>query len=199
MFKLGLTGGIGSGKSTVAAILVELGATLIDADAISRALTASGGAALPAIAKAFGPSLIKPNGALDRDLMRAKVFADPEAKLQLEAIIHPLVRQELVRQMESAQKAGAACVVCEIPLLVESGHWKPLMDQVLVVDCSEQTQIQRTMARSGMTAQQVQAIIQNQATRAQRLAAADAVVLNDGVSMDELRAELARLAPSFGL
>ena len=199
MFKLGLTGGIGSGKSTVAAILVELGATLIDADAISRALTASGGAALPAIAKAFGPSLIKPNGALDRDLMRAKVFADPEAKLQLEAIIHPLVRQELVRQMESAQKAGAACVVCEIPLLVESGHWKPLMDQVLVVDCSEQTQIQRTMARSGMTAQQVQAIIQNQATRSQRLAAADAVVLNDGVSMDELRAELARLAPSFGL
>ena len=199
MFKLGLTGGIGSGKSTVAAILVELGATLIDADAISRALTASGGAALPAITKSFGPSLIKPNGALDRDLMRAKVFADPEAKLQLEAIIHPLVRQELVRQMESAQKAGAACVVCEIPLLVESGHWKPLMDQVLVVDCSEQTQIQRTMARSGMTAQQVQAIIQNQATRAQRLAAADAVVLNDGVSMDELRAELARLAPSFGL
>ena len=199
MFKLGLTGGIGSGKSTVAAILVELGATLIDADAISRALTASGGAALPAITKSFGPSLIKPNGALDRDLMRAKVFADPKAKLQLEAIIHPLVRQELVRQMESAQKAGAACVVCEIPLLVESGHWKPLMDQVLVVDCSEQTQIQRTMARSGMTAQQVQAIIQNQATRAQRLAAADAVVLNDGVSMDELRAELARLAPSFGL
>jgi len=199
MFKLGLTGGIGSGKSTVAAILVELGATLIDTDAISRALTASGGAALPAITKSFGPSLIKPNGALDRDLMRAKVFADPEAKLQLEAIIHPLVRQELVRQMESAQKAGAACVVCEIPLLVESGHWKPLMDQVLVVDCSEQTQIQRTMARSGMTAQQVQAIIQNQATRAQRLAAADAVVLNDGVSMDELRAELARLAPSFGL
>jgi len=199
MFKLGLTGGIGSGKSTVAAILVELGATLIDADAISRALTASGGAALPAITKSFGPSLIKPNGALDRDLMRAKVFADPEAKLQLEAIIHPLVRQELVRQMESAQKAGAACVVCEIPLLVESGHWKPLMDQVLVVDCSEQTQIKRTMARSDMTAQQVQAIIQNQATRAQRLAAADAVVLNDGVSMDELRAELARLAPSFGL
>jgi len=199
MFKLGLTGGIGSGKSTVAAILVELGATLIDADAISRALTASGGAALPAITKSFGPSLIKPNGALDRDLMRAKVFADPEAKLQLEAIIHPLVRQELVRQMESAQKAGAACVVCEIPLLVESGHWKPLMDQVLVVDCSEQTQIQRTMARSGMTAQQVQAIIQNQATRAQRLAAADAVVLNDGVTLDVLRAEVARLAPSFGL
>jgi len=199
MFKLGLTGGIGSGKSTVAAILVELGATLIDADAISRALTASGGAALPAITKSFGPSLIKPNGALDRDLMRAKVFDDPEAKLQLEAIIHPLVRQELVRQMESAQKAGAACVVCEIPLLVESGHWKPLMDQVLVVDCSEQTQIQRTMARSGMTAQQVQAIIQNQATRAQRLAAADAVVLNDGVTLDVLRAEVARLAPSFGL
>jgi len=199
MFKLGLTGGIGSGKSTVAAILVELGATLIDADAISRALTASGGAALPAITKSFGPSLIKPNGALDRGLMRAKVFADPEAKLQLEAIIHPLVRQELVRQMEAAQKAGAPLVVCEIPLLVESGHWKPLMDQVLVVDCSEQTQIQRTMARSGMTAQQVQAIIQNQATRAQRLAAADAVVLNDGVTLDELRAELARLAPSFGL
>jgi len=199
MFKLGLTGGIGSGESTVAAILVAHGATLIDADAISRALTASGGAALPAITQSFGPSLIKPNGALDRDLMRAKVFADPEAKLQLEAIIHPLVRQELVRQMESAQKAGAACVVCEIPLLVESGHWKPLMDQLLVVDCSEQTQIQRTMARSGMTAQQVQAIIQNQATRAQRLAAADAVVLNDGVTLDVLRAEVARLAPSFGL
>ena len=199
MFKLGLTGGIGSGKSTVAAILVAHGATLIDADAISRALTASGGAALPAIAKAFGPSLIHPNGALDRDLMRAKVFADPAAKLQLEAIIHPLVRQELVRQMEATQKAGAPCVVCEIPLLVESGHWKPLMDQVLVVDCSEQTQIQRTMARSGMTAQQVQAIIQNQATRAQRLAAADVVVLNDGVTQDELRAEVARLAPSFGL
>jgi len=199
MFKLGLTGGIGCGKSTVAAILVAHGATLIDADAISRALTASGGAALPAIAKAFGPSLIHPNGALDRDLMRAKVFDDPEAKLQLEAIIHPLVRQELVRQMEAAQKAGAPCVVCEIPLLVESGHWKPLMDQVLVVDCSEQTQIQRTMARSGMTAHQVQAIIQNQATRAQRLAAADVVVLNDGVTLDELRAEVARLAPSFGL
>jgi dephospho-CoA kinase len=199
MFKLGLTGGIGSGKSTVAGLLVAHGATLIDADAISRALTASGGAALPAIAKAFGPSLIHSNGALDRDLMRAKVFADPAAKLQLEAIIHPLVRQELVRQMEAAQNAGAPCVVCEIPLLVESGHWKPLMDQVLVVDCSEQTQIQRTMARSGMTAQQVQAIIQNQATRAQRLAAADVVVVNDGVTQDELRAEVARLAPSFGL
>ncbi|NBW77753.1 MAG: dephospho-CoA kinase [Betaproteobacteria bacterium] len=199
MFKLGLTGGIGSGKSTVAALLVELGATLIDADAISRALTASGGAALPAIAKAFGPSLIHSSGALDRDLMRAKVFADPAAKLQLEAIIHPLVRQELLRQMQAAQRAGATCVVCEIPLLVESGHWKPLMDQVLVVDCSPQTQIQRTMARSGMTAEQVQSIIQNQATRAQRLAAADVVVLNDGVTLDELRAEVARLAPSFGL
>ena len=199
MFKLGLTGGIGSGKSTVAAILVELGATLIDADAISRALTASGGAAIPAIAQAFGPSLIQRDGALDRDLMRAKVFADPAAKLQLEAIIHPLVRQELIRQMQVAQDNAAPCVVCEIPLLVESGHWKPLMDHVLVVDCSEQTQIQRTMARSGMTAQQVQAIIQYQATRAQRLAAADTVVLNEGVTLDELRAEVARLAPSFGL
>ena len=122
LIKLGLTGGIGSGKSTVAAALQEAGAAVVDADAISRSTTAAGGAAMPAIAQQFGPQFVDPHGALNRNAMRELVFAKPEARLQLEAIIHPLVGQETARQTQAALEAGKKLVVFDVPLLVESAH-----------------------------------------------------------------------------
>jgi dephospho-CoA kinase len=196
-FRLGLTGGIGSGKSTAANFLVEMGATLIDADAISRSLTATGGAALPQIAQAFGPAAIGPDGAMDRAFVRSRVFADPQAKLQLEAIIHPLVRQATEQALANAT---GTLVVHDIPLLVESGRWRAALDAVLVIDCLETTQIERVMARSGLSPAEVQAVMANQASRTQRLAAADMVVFNDGISLQQLKQELqhvvGQIAPS---
>jgi dephospho-CoA kinase len=197
--RVGLTGGIGSGKSTVLHMLRELGAAAVDADAISRATTATGGAAIPAIATRFGSDLITPDGALDRDRMRELVYQDPAARRDLEAIIHPLVGAETARQAEMAQAAGARCVVFDIPLLVESGRWRALVERVLVVDCLPATQIARVQARSGLPEAQVQAIIAAQAPRAQRLAAADVVIVNDGLTLDQLRAEVEQVARGFGL
>ena len=186
--RIGLTGGIGSGKSTVGQMLHERGATVIDADAIARSVTAAHGAAMPAIAQTFGADFITPEGALDRERMRSHVFSHPEAKQALEAIIHPLVAQETQRQAQHAIANGHHTLVFDVPLLVESGaRWRAQVDRVLVVDCLEETQIQRVMARNGWKREAVQAIISAQASRTQKLAAADWVIDNEGISLEALR------------
>jgi dephospho-CoA kinase len=198
-FRLGLTGGIGSGKSTVANMLATLGATVLDADAISRSVTAPHGLAIDAITQVFGAGVITAAGALDRDRMRALVFADPAARERLEHIIHPLVAKETDRQAQAAEHAGASCLVFDVPLLVESRRWRQRVNQVVVVDCLEATQIARVIARSAMTVAEVTAIMTQQASRQLRLKAADAVIFNHGLSLRELAGELAELAPRFGL
>jgi dephospho-CoA kinase len=197
--RIGLTGGIGSGKSTVLQMLQQLGAAVVDADAISRATTAAGGAAIPAIAAAFGADFIGADGALDRERMRAHVYAHPEARRQLEAIVHPLVGSESERLVQAAHAAGVHAIVFDIPLLVESGRWRQRVDRVLVVDCLPATQVARVQGRSGLAAAEVEAIIAVQAPRALRLAAADAVIFNEGLSLAQLRAEVEQVARSFGL
>jgi dephospho-CoA kinase len=197
--RIGLTGGIGSGKSTVARSLVECGAVLIDADAISRQLTAPGGAAVSELASRFGPQAITAEGALNRDRMRLLAFGDPAIKQQLEAIIHPLVSQESLRQSNAAVAAGRACIVFDIPLLVESGRWRQQLDRVLVVDCTQETQIERVMARNALPRTVVEAIMAGQASRAQRLAAADLCICNEGLSLQALAQLVRELAPRFGL
>jgi dephospho-CoA kinase len=184
--RIGLTGGIGSGKSTVAGMLAALGATVVDADAISRSMTLAGGAAMPAIAEAFGPGLVDAGGALDRAAMRALVFADPQAKQRLEAILHPLIGAEIERQ---AGLAGRV-VVFDVPLLVESGRWRDRVDHILVVDCGVDTQVARVMARSGWSREAVLAVVAQQASREKRNSVADAVILNDGVTLAELQADV---------
>ena len=198
-FRLGLTGGIGSGKSTVASVLAKLGATVLDADAISRSVTAPQGLAIAPITEAFGADIITPAGALDRDRMRALVFAEPAARARLEHIIHPLVAEETDRQAQAAALAGACCLVFDVPLLVESQRWRKKVDEVLVVDCPEATQIARVIARSALTAAEVTAIMAQQASRHQRLKAADVAIFNEGLSMRELASELGELATRFGL
>jgi dephospho-CoA kinase len=197
--RVGLTGGIGSGKSTVLQMLAQLGAAVIDADVISRGTTAAGGAAIDTIAERFGSDYITPEGALDRDRMRERAYADPLARKLLEEIIHPLVSLESARQVQTALEAGVRCIVFDIPLLVESGRWQSQVDQVLVVDCSPPTQVDRVVARSGLKAEEVRAIIAVQASRSQRLAAADLVICNEGLSLDQLRDKVVQAARRFGL
>jgi dephospho-CoA kinase len=181
--RLGLTGGIGSGKSTVATLLAELGAAIVDTDLIARELTIPGGAAIPAIAAAFGAAAIDATGALDRARMREIVFAEPAARQRLEAILHPMIGAETARR---AAEATSAVVVFDVPLLVESGRWPALVDRVWVVDCSEETQRARVMARSGWSEGAVRAVIAQQATRAARRAAADVVIHNEGLDLPAL-------------
>jgi len=199
MRSLGLTGGIGSGKSTVAALLAARGAVIVDADAISRAATATGGAAVPAIAAAFGADFVTPEGALDRDRMRALVFRDPAARHRLEAIVHPLVRQATDAAAEAARLAGARLVVFDVPLLVESGGWTDRVERVLVVDCEVETQVARVLARSTLDEATVRRIIASQASREQRRAVADFVVFNYGITMSQLDVALGPIARSMGL
>ncbi|MCE1250407.1 MAG: dephospho-CoA kinase [Comamonadaceae bacterium] len=194
MLRLGLTGGIGSGKSTLARMWAARGAAWIDADANARALTAPGGAAIAAIRTQFGEALMTPSGALDRAAMRALIFAQPQARQQLEAIIHPLVGQATAAQAAQAAAQGCQVAIFDIPLLVESGHWAQRLDAVAVVDCSAETQIQRTMARSGLERSAVQAIIDAQASRAQRRAAADIVIDNEAPSLAALEAQAEQIA-----
>ena len=194
MIRLGLTGGIGSGKSTVATMLVDGGAALIDADAISRAATAAGGAAIAQIAAQFGAQTITPDGAMNRDAMRQRVIANPRALLQLEAIIHPLVSVESARLAEQARLAGSVLLVFDIPLLVESKRWRQQLGQVLVIDCNEDTQVSRVVARSGWTPDAVEKIMAHQATRGQRLAAADIVIYNQDLTLGELALQVAQIA-----
>ena len=194
--RLGLTGGIGSGKSTVARTLAAQGAEVIDADAIARAVTAAHGAAIPLIREAFGPGFITHDGALDRDKMRELAFVDASARKKLEAIIHPLVSRESARQTEAAQ---SPCIVFDVPLLVESGRWRARLDRILVIDCSVASQVSRVMARSGWTREAVERVIASQASRAQRLAAADLVIFNDDLSLNGLHAMVLQVGSSFGL
>lgn len=193
---IGLTGGIGSGKSTVAQLLAARGAVLVDADAISRQLTAAGGAAMPAIAAQFGAAFVAADGALDRDRMRSHAFVHPEARAQLEAIIHPLVQLEATRQ---AAAAGEHTVVFDIPLLTASSHWRQRVQRILVVDCTPETQITRVMARNGLDRAAVTRIMAAQVGRPQRLALADAVVFNDGLTLAQLADTVNGMACGFGL
>lgn len=180
-------------------MLVGHGATLIDADAISRATTASGGAAIAQVAAQFGRDAINADGALRRDVMRQRVFADPGARQQLEAIIHPLVSSESARQIEAALQAGRTWVVFDIPLLVESKRWRQQLDKVLIIDCQVATQISRVTQRSGWTQEAVKKVIAQQATRIQRLAAADLVIYNDGLSLGELAVQVTHVAKRITL
>ena len=184
--RIGLTGGIGSGKSTLAQLLVARGVALIDADAVSRQLTAAGGAAMPDIKREFGPAFIAADGSLARDRLRELVFAQPEARLRLQAVLHPRILSALLEQESLLINQGKPLVLLDIPLLVESAHWRQKLDRVLVVDCSTDTQIRRVMQRSGMTAEQVQGIMATQAHRAQRLSAADWVIDNDSDDIGKL-------------
>ena len=175
---VGLTGGIGSGKTTVADLFAERGAALVDTDAIAHELTGPQGAAMATIAAAFGAAVLRPDGGLDRAAMRAVVFADRAAKTRLEAILHPLIRQQSEARCKAATNAPYVLLV--VPLLVETGSYRQRADRVLVVDCDESVQISRVMARSGLAADAVKAIMATQASRAERRAVADDVVLNEG-------------------
>ena len=196
---IGLTGGIGSGKSTVAALLVSHGATLVDTDAIAHALSAPGGAAMPALRQRFGDDVAGPDGALDRARMRSLVFADASAKRALEAILHPMIGAEAQRQVAVAETVGAGVVVFDVPLLTESSPWRARCQRILVVDCSAEVQVQRVMARSGWSADQVQRVIAQQTARDRRRAIADAVIFNDTLSRETLAAEVAALWSAWGL
>ena len=189
--RVGLTGGIGSGKSTVCRMLRDLGAWIVDTDAIAHRLTAPGGRAIPAIAAQFGAEVIAGNGAMDRARMRERVFADPAQRRALEAILHPMIGEDT--RAEAAAAPDGAIVVFDVPLLVESGRWRDQVDRILVVDCPVETQIARVMQRNGWTADAVQRIIDQQASRAQRLAVADDVIVNDGLELEELAAEVRRI------
>lgn len=190
--RVGLTGGIGSGKSTVAGFLVEAGAALIDADALARSLTEAAGAAMPAVQAEFGPSVITPSGALDRDAMRRLAFSEPGARRRLEAILHPLIGAQA--DARAAALAGSPLLVFDVPLLVESDRWRQRVQRVLVVDCSEATQVERVARRPGWDGDRARAVLAAQASRAQRRAAADAVVFNEGLSLAELRLQVLELA-----
>ncbi len=188
---LGLTGGIGSGKSAVAAVLAACGARCVDVDAISHALTAAGGASIEPIRRRFGADAIGADGALNRDRMRALVFADPGAKAALEAILHPLIGKQALAQ--GATAAPGQMVVYDVPLIHPSSPWRQRVDRVLVVDCSADTQCQRVMQRSGWPEATVRAVIAQQLPRSTRRALADAVLHNEGLTLDELAAQVRRL------
>ena len=180
IFRVGLTGGIGSGKSTVANRFVGLGAALVDTDVLAHRLTAPGGAAIEPIRARFGAAMIAPDGRLDRAAMRAHVFSQPQAREALEAILHPMIRAASEMEVADAARAGAPYVLLAIPLLVESGAARHRVERVLVVDCPESVQVARVTKRSGLTREQVASIMRAQATREQRLAAADDVIDNGG-------------------
>lgn len=188
-FAVGLTGGIGCGKTAVADMFAARGASVIDTDAIAHALTAPHGAAMPALVAEFGPAFATPDGALDRARMRALVFADPAARTRLEAILHPRIREATAA---AALLATGPYIIFAVPLLVESGAWRDRVARILAIDCPEAVQVARVMARNGLAEAQVRAIMAAQATRAERLAAADDVILNDA-GLDALAPQVERL------
>ena len=175
---IGLTGGIGSGKSTVADAFAALGAGVVDTDQIAHRLTAPNGAAMPAIVAEFGPTIVDTMGAMDRSAMRRIVFSDPLARRRLEAILHPMIGAESARALEAVDGPYRIVVV---PLLVEGRHWRSRVDRILVVDCPKALQIERVIQRSGLALEQIEAILDAQATREERLAQADDVIDNSGL------------------
>lgn len=184
---IGLTGGIGSGKSTLGQMLGDLGLPLIDADAISRQLTSAGGAAIEPLRQTFGVDCINANGALDRDRMRQLVFANQDAKHLLQQLLHPLILLQIEQDIQILSDKNNSLVVIDIPLLIESSHWRDRLDRIIVVDCEESTQVDRVVKRSQLSPEAVRQIMANQASRSQRLSAADIVIFNDDISLDELR------------
>lgn len=189
--RIGLTGGIGSGKSTVARHWQALGAVLVDTDAISRELTGPGGRAMPGLRELFGDQIAGPDGALDRDRMRSLAFSQPDARRLLESVLHPMIGTETRRRAEAA---GDDVVVFDVPLLVESGsRWRAMVDRVLVVDCPREVQIARVVRRNGLAADVVERIIDQQADRAGRRACADAVIDNAGSDPSPLAGAVAVL------
>jgi dephospho-CoA kinase len=197
--RLGLTGGIGSGKSTVATMITSFGAAMIDADAISKRLTASNGEAISTIKEQFGELFINKDGSLNRNHMRDLIFSDSDAKRRLEKIIHPLVKIEIERQDQLAVSLGKRLIVYDIPLLVESSNWRPALDNVLVTDCLEQTQIDRVILRNGLKAEEIQKIIASQTSRKIRNSAADMLIFNDSISIEQLRQQVKQVSQHFGL
>lgn len=187
--RIGLTGGIGSGKSTLGQMLVARGIPLVDADAIAHQVTAPQGAGIEPIRRQFGDAFIDAQGALDRARMRQHVFSNPSAKLALQSLLHPLIHQRILEEVAKTAKEGNSMVLIDIPLLVESSHWRGQLDKVIVVDCSEATQVRRVMARNHMAEADVRQIMANQAKRSQRLAAADVVVFNDPDDLAHLQAQ----------
>ncbi|MFC4297680.1 dephospho-CoA kinase [Castellaniella hirudinis] len=191
MFSIGLTGGIGSGKSQVADWLAAWGAAVIDTDRIAHALTVPGGAAIEPLRAAFGAEAIGPDGALDRAWMRTRAFGDPAARRQLESVLHPLIDRAVRDQAERAEGPYGVYVV---PLLVESGRWRERVDRICVVDCDPETQVRRVQARSGLTRDTIERIMSAQASRADRLAAADDIIVNDdSTDLDTLRRRVFQL------
>lgn len=189
---IGLTGGIGAGKSTAAALLVQMGWHLVDTDAIARQLTARDGAALPALRARFGDAVFTADGSLDRALLRQRVFTQPQDKAALEALLHPLIQLEA-----SAQALGRTHVVFDVPLLVESAAWRARLPRVLLLDCDETVQLARVAARPGWSIEQARAVIASQAPRAQRRAAADAVIDNSALPLTQLQATLQSLTQAW--
>jgi dephospho-CoA kinase len=192
-FCIGLTGGVGSGKSTVAEMFKSLGAAVVDTDEVSRELTAPHGAAMPALLRQFGPDYVAADGSLDRGRMRRLVFGDATARNRLESILHPLIRAESRARVAHAQ---ALYVVLVVPLLLETGAYRDLVDRVLTVDCSEARQVERAGRRSQISAGDVRAIMAAQLPRAERRAQADDIIDNDG-SMDELRRQVDALHAKY--
>jgi len=188
--RIGLTGGIGSGKSTVAGLLAQLGAVVIDTDAISRGLTVGNGVAMPALVREFGAQIVDEGSALDRAAMRVLAFSDARAKRRLEAILHPLIGDEALRQAAAARQR---IVVFDVPLLAESADWRERVGRVLVIDCGEATQLARVSHRAGWTPELASRAITGQASRAARRAIADAVIFNDGISLAALSDTVAAL------
>jgi len=189
---IGLTGGIGSGKTAVSDQLSQLGAGVVDTDLIAHQITASNGAAIPFIQKQFGAKFIDPSWALDRAKMRKLVFADPNARKALESITHPLIRKETIRQAKQLIEKKAPYLLFVVPLLIESGNWLSLLDYLVVVDCPEEVQIERVMHRSKLSRNEVKKILEAQASRQERIAHADMVIKNQG-SLDSLQAEVLKL------
>ena len=192
-FVVGLTGGIGSGKSAAAADFAALGATVVDTDVIAHELTAKGGAAMVAIEKLLGPQAVSGDGSMNRSKVRERVFADPAAKRKLEALLHPMIREESARRIAAAR---GPYVVHVVPLLIESPDYRKRVDRVLVVDCPEETQVARARARAGLSENEVRAIMRTQATRAERVAAADDVIDNAG-SREALRKQVGALHQKY--
>lgn len=195
IYRVGLTGGIGSGKSTVASLFKECGVLVIDSDVISHQMTQSGGIAIAAIRTTFGDDYIDASGALDRVLMRQLIFSDHAAKLKLEAILHPLIRTQILTQVDDANinsTLASPYLLLVIPLLFETLNYRELVQRTLVVDCAETTQVTRTIQRSGLDEKTVRTIMASQITRAERLRLADEIIQNEG-NLDALRQQVGQL------